>query len=298
MKNEILYYYKLDPMSIHQKNKNYYFTASEINYCLMYLEDIKLLDKFNEIKRHINTSNLPFHQIVLNIDNKEYTAINQNLYVLLKIRVVKKTINIEDILKINSVYMYEIKSVDLGKLWSEKIDFFEYQLNQMGKEYKLIIQSFSYFIGLAETAILLYNTTEKTNVVYSLNHKRITYQSTTYDLYNPFNVIGDIRIRDVCDYINSCFFSNKDAYGLIGAFVKNNFFSKEEKNLILTRILFPTYYFDLYEKIINKNIEEQEINKILDKITDYEKFILYVYQILNTNNEMANVEWIKKIMQH
>ncbi len=298
MKNEIIYNYGIEPLSIHQKEKNYYFSSESKNYLLFYCYDINIIDKTYDLYNKISPYQIPIHKFILTLENKTHILINNEYYVLLEIMVKKYSVTLEDVLKINSLYVNDKEIINWVLLWANKIDSFEYQLNQMGKQYPLLTESFSYYVGLAETAILLCNITDKTKMTKSLSHYRITALSTSYDLYNPFNIKIDLRIRDFCDYINSAFFTNKDSYKLVDDLLYYNQFSKEEKNLIFSRILFPTYYFDLYEKIIDNKKEEIEMKKIIAKVEEYEKFIVYLYTKLNTNNELVEIEWIKKIMQY
>ena len=43
-------------------------------------------------------------------------------------------------------------------LWIKKIDYYEYQINQFKKKYPYLYQTFSYYSGLTESAIMLANT--------------------------------------------------------------------------------------------------------------------------------------------
>ena len=40
-----------------------------------------------------------------------------------------------------------------ASLWSAKLDYFEYQVSELGKDKPLILDSFSYYLGLGENAI-------------------------------------------------------------------------------------------------------------------------------------------------
>lgn len=85
----------------------------------------------------------------------------------------------------------------------KKIDYLEYRMNQQGLKYKLLRESFSYYIGLAENAIILVKENSANN--FTLSHKRISYNDTTYQLYNPLNYTIDCYFRDTCEYFKSAF---------------------------------------------------------------------------------------------
>ena len=56
-------------------------------------------------------------------------------------------------------------------------------------------------------------------------------------------------------------------------------------------MLFPTYYFDLYEKVINNEIDESEIKKIIVKADSYEKILKQIYY--HFKNNQLNIEWLE-----
>ena len=46
---------------------------------------------------------------------------------------------------------------DWGNLWSSKVDYLEYQMSELGKNFPTLLNSFSYYVGLAENAISYVN---------------------------------------------------------------------------------------------------------------------------------------------
>ena len=42
-------------------------------------------------------------------------------------------------------------------------------------------------------------------------------------------------------------------------------FDKNEYIMLFSRLLFPTYYFDVYDDIINNNLKEEKIISIINK---------------------------------
>lgn len=291
MKNALNYYYNLNIETIHQKNKNYYFKINNSQFLLLeYLED-----DVNEIY-NLNiylTQIFKFHKIILNKDNSPLTIINERKYILLELIDYNNNLTINDIIKINNIPInknLKFKQNDWFSLWVNKIDYFEYQINQIGKKYPLIRESFNYYIGLAENAISLMKTVKNENIYLSLSHKRI---NTAFDLYNPLNLIIDIRVRDICEYLKYNFFENKDILNDLNIFLHYNNLSNDELLCFLARMLFPTYYFDLYEKIIKNEIKEEEIKKIIFKANKYEEILKYIY--LNIKNNNIYIEWLEKI---
>ena len=63
--------------------------------------------------------------------------------------------------------------------------------------------------------------------------------------------------------------------------------------LFLARLIYPTYYFDLYEEIIKKIKEDEEIKKITNKVDDFEKIIKKVYNYYKTFLPISKIEWLE-----
>ncbi len=292
MKNALNYHYGLAIDTIHQKQKNYYFQVDNINYLMMPYDNIEEIDEI--YKLNVILSNyFPFHQIVLNKQQNVITNINGDNYILLKIFIDKKNIEINDIINLDNINIpleqKKLRRDNWYQLWTQKVDYFEYQLSQIGKKFPIIRESFNYYVGLAENAITIVSNTNKDNIYLGLSHRRI--DNTAFQLYNPLNCIIDLRIRDICEYFKYCFFNNMDIINEVNLFLIYNKLSHEEKRLFLARMLFPTYYFDLYEKIINNEIDEIELKKVISKTEGYEKILKYIYLRFKDND--LNIEWLE-----
>ena len=291
MKNALNYYYNLNVENIHQKNKNYYFKVNNLQYMLLECVNEEISDIYS-LNIYL-TKNYPFYKIILNKENKIITLINETNYILMEINNSIKELNVNEIIKINNISIVNFNKLRRDNwytLWTNKIDYFEYQINQIGKKYPIIRESFNYYIGLAETAISLIKSINNEDMYLSLSHKRI---NNAFDLYNPLNLIIDVRIRDICEYFKFCFFENKNIFKELELFLNYNKLSYNESVYFLARMLFPTYYFDLYEKIIANEVKEEEIKKIISKVDKYEKLLKYIY--LNFKNNNLYIEWLEKI---
>jgi hypothetical protein len=295
MKNTIEYYYNIKVLRIHQNGKNYYFHSDIYDYLFLPILDINSLNVLYNLSNYLYNSMLS-HQIIATKDNQLYVKTNEENYTLLKIVSDKNIINYDQIFKLNSITFDKNENIlrrdNWYKLWTNKVDYFEYQLNQVGKKYPLIRQSFSYYVGLAENAISLFNMTDKDKLILCLSHKRIKYNSTTYDLYNPLNFVIDYRIRDICEYFKDSFFNNKNVYDDIQKYLFYNNLSYDESCLFFSRMLYPSYYFDIYEKVLMDSTLENNLNKILSKTLDYEKLLKKVYYLLRQNNKLPLIEWL------
>ncbi len=304
MKNIINYYYNLFPNDIKQDNNYFYFSYNNEKYYLFIfnrpLNDIIPLFELNlEMLRR----NILVHEIILNKDRRIVTIVDKISYILMKVYVnTKKPTTLSDInyIHINTLGINKNKQLSRNnwvKLWSDKIDYFEYQINQMGKKYPLLRESLSYFIGLGENAIsyikntyIDYNINEYNNLV--VCHKRVKADDTLLDTNNPINFILDIRVRDISEYIKSEFFNNNKLWDEIYEYFKHIRLSALEYRLLYGRLLYPSFYFDTYEEIMNNNLDEREIIKIIDKINEYEDFLKDFYAYIKLKDNIPEVNWI------
>ena len=243
------------------------------------------------------------HQIILNKDNQAVTNINNEFYILLKIcRYNNKQINLSDINYIqNMTYNIQVSKRlyrnNWVKLWSDKIDYYEYQINQLGKEYPILCDSLSYYIGLGENAIsYLVNNIKNENNILVVSHKRIDIKKGSFDFYNPVNYIIDNRVRDLSEYIKNTFFNNSFNYNELRNYLDYINLTKDEYIYLYSRLLFPTYYFDTYDEIINNKGDENNILSIIKKSYKYEEFLynIYKYIVYEKKAQIEPIEWIIK----
>ena len=233
MNNTINYYYNIRIDDLIKSNVDYYFYLNNNEYHLIKynrpIEDIESLYKLNI--QMINRRCM-VHKIIINKDKSIITMINNEPYILLKICSKNKYINLSDInyiqqMTYNIEYDKSLLRSDWVNLWCEKIDYYEYQINQLGKEYPILCDSLSYFIGLGENAIsYLVNNIKENKKTLTVSHKRINDNS--FDFYNPLNFIIDDRVRDVSEYIKKSFFNNTFNINELKSYLNYNNFNNEE----------------------------------------------------------------------
>ena len=299
MKNAINYYYNLVTYDIRHRGKKYRFKVENDEYLLVLCEyNLEELEEIYKLDVFLLQMNVYVHQIILNKDSQIITYINNEPYILMKI-LVKDTrkININDILLFQNLPMYEyfeaLRKNNWREFWMRKIDYFEYQISELGINFPVLRDSFNYFVGITETAIsLLYNFNSNSNLI--IAHRRVTFNSILQDLYNPLNLIIDSRTRDVCEYFKSLFFN--DSLDLID--IQNYFditnLTQQELYLFYVRMLFPSFYFDTYEEIINGSNDDKELLKITNKIEAYQIFLRDLYWLLKRYANLPDIEWIIK----
>lgn len=301
MKNALSYYYNLNPNDIYKKENMYKFTYDNNYYTLIDVKDnIKNLNDIYNMSIELNRKGIYTHQIILNNQNKIETYINDNVYVLLKtINKMDETIKIEDIINFSQITSnldlnIKIKRDNWYQLWINKMDYFEYQISQFGKKYSLLRESFSYFEGIVETGISLLSLEKINSNSLCISHNRIRKKDTLFDLYNPFNFIIDVKVRDIAEYIKEVL-KKENPIPLIEQYLNNMKLTDTEYKLFFIRLLYPSFYFDTYEEIIEGNIEEEQIIKAIDKIEEYEKMIKTTYDYIRNLSSLNEIEWIKKM---
>lgn len=304
MKNTINYYYNILIDDFIKSDKDYYFYLNNEEYHLIVFDrpydDIQPIYKLNmEMKKR----GCIVHEIIINKDNSAITLINNIPYILIKLcrykndRVFLNDINYIQNMTNNINYDKSLLRVDWVKLWSDKIDYYEYQISQVGKKYPLLCDSLSYFIGIGENAIsYIVNNQTSDNSFPVVSHKRINIDDGSFEFYNPLNFVIDSRVRDISEYIKNCFFKDKLDFYEIKSFFNISNLSDGEYTLLFSRLLFPTFYFDMYDEIINNNLNEERITNIISKIYQYEEFlcIIYKYIVYDKKVPLEPIEWLLK----
>ena len=306
----IKYFYNIDSNDIHKEGYNYFFSDMHHNLFCLYniskqtdrIYNVSDLKYIYEISNYLNVNNIYCHKIVLNINYELIVVVNNNTYVLLwyNNNYNNKLISIKDIEYYSNVLLFPSKKniSSWKELWSNKIDYFEYQLNQFGFKHPILRESFGFYSGLAELAITLQNSVKKSNKCVS--HYRLKSDETLFDFYNPLNLIVDNTERDFSEYCKCKFFSSlKFDYSLLINDILNYFnYNNYDNNSVLmffSRILYATEYFDKFEEIMNNNLHDRCIMKIVNKAKDYEIFIKKLYfKIKKRGYYIPQIEWIEK----
>lgn len=292
IKSLIEYYYNINITDLYKKNRNYKFEYNNNEYLFLLLTRYK--KEIVEINNLI-VDNDNYDQIIHNINNDLTTVVNNQHYIM--IRKTTKCNEIENEIKHStSIYLPTIffQTIDRSNwifLWSKKIDYIEYQQKHLEKEYVFLKNSVNYYIGMGENAIeYIYNTYKMYSNCNDLviSHKRIKKN----DFNNPLNLIVDHKGRDVAEYLKYLFFTENYDYLKIKKIITSLNLNQFSLQLLYGRLLFPTYYFDEYDRIINKENNEHTILNILKKINEYEDFLSNIYLILNQYSKIQKINWL------
>ena len=306
MKEIIKYYYNFDLNSINElKNCTTFKYNGDEYYFVFFNRGLDELKDIIEIINELKNKGIRVHDIILNRENKYLTRVGDNNYILLKL-------NTRYNEKINFIYIVEMSNklklnsknsklyrINWADLWSSKIDYFEYQIKEIGKNKKVILDSFSYYVGLTENAISYVNKINKVigksefdNI--TLAHRRIFNPNISLNYLNPLSFIFDLEVRDIAEYLKTEFFNNENGFLDLQTYLKMKRLSSYSYHMLYARLLYPSYYFDLYEDIMNNNGSEEKIVNIIDKIDEYEIFLKAAYYEISKYTNLEHIDWLLK----
>ena len=296
MNNFIKYFYGIDIDKVIYNEKYYSFVYNGYLYRLYIYDDgvgdVKFL---YDVNRKL-VGNTLVSEIIINRDNDVVSTYNGVSYILLRIfSNVNKRITLDEISFLSRTLYRDGINVDWGILWSKKIDYLEDLINENGKKYPLIVDSFNYFVGMAENAIGYFNSIGfDRNYKYVISHKVIKVDDSVEVLYNPLNIIFDYRVRDVAEYIKNSFFNrNYNVFNELILYLRRERLSLMEVKLLIARLLYPSFYFEMYEDILIDNKEEKILVEIISKLDDYEDYLAQVIGFFKVNYDIEEIPWLK-----
>ena len=289
MNNILNYYYqiivndyKVDSNGLFIYN-NHLFTLYELK---RNINEVDALLSLNEI---MLSRNININKIVKNIFNQVITFFDGHNYVLIEVNYeYLDNANIKFINSFQDKRLDILKRNNWGELWSTKIDYIEYQLMHINNSFPIINESINYYIGLAENAISYFNMLDLSNVSLYIEHRRFNKET----LYNPMELVIDYKVRDIAEYIKDNFFSKKMTILEIKNYINKLNLNNIDYILLYVRLIFPSYYFDLYDEIINNNKDEKELNNIIELSMEYEKLLYSVYLIIEKRINIIGINWI------
>ena len=290
---------------IEEKDGKYHFIYHNRDYFFTFYN--RLPEELNDILlvcKNLKDKGIDCHDIILNKDGEVLTKVDNYNYILLAISNANEQYDVIDIRQMNQKLTLGTDKSKLyrnnwGLLWSKKIDYFEYQIRELGSEKYTILESFSYYIGLAENAISYVN---KVNANYQksfydkivLAHRRIFYPNIKLNYLNPLSFIFDLEVRDIAEYLKALFFSESelDALEELALYLRTTPLTLYSYEMLYARLLYPSYYFDIYEEIMNKEKDEKALIPIITKVNDYEQFLKKAYLEISKYATIEKIDWI------
>ena len=303
MKNTINYYYNLNPNKINHIFDYYYFYIdNELYYFSVFTRNVQDAEAVYRFNQELLRRDVLVNEIVNNRMGTILTFVNQVPYILSKISVnINKPISLAEISYLAGVkisYPKELMRDNWANLWINKIDYLEYHHEQNYQKYPLLSSSFNYFVGMSENAISYLNQTLKKLSperidVGVLSHDVIGNDDTVYNLYNPENIIIDHMARDLAEYIKISFFrDNYRIFDELDEYFKYHYYSFFGVQILIARVLWPSFYFALYDGVLRGKINESEVLKITSRLVEYEKYLRDVFRYFRKYYPIDEVGWI------
>ena len=308
MKETLEYYYGLDIENIEELDGKYHIKIENQDYFFVfYNRGIEELEDIINVSNEMVKKGINVHKILINRNNSFLTKVGEYNYILFAVSNLNEEYDIFDMVKISEKLVLNNNKSNLyrnnwGTLWSEKIDYFEYQVRELSIEKDVVKNSFSYYVGMAENAISYVN---NTNMKYGgdayrivLSHRRVFYPNYKLNYLNPLSLVFDLEVRDIAEYLKAMFFKKDISFCLdeLSSYLKIRHLSLYEYQMLYARLLYPTYYFDVYESVMNKNGDEEELVNIIKKCDSYEEFLKNAYLEISKYAKIDKIEWI--INQH
>lgn len=298
MKNILEFYYNLSlEEEILNRNGNYYFVVNNNSFVFRpFYGNNNSIDDIYKLNNYL--SNFSYiDKIILNKFNSPITKVKDNLYVLILLKG-NNNINLSIISNLASIDIPSFKSLERNNwevLWGNLIDYYEMQIGQNEKKYPLIRESFDYFVGMGENAISYLVNTKKEVKPNFYDKKVLSHNNLYNSLFDPLNIILDHKARDLAEYIKLSFFNNnQNIFKELDEYFYYNHYSFYGMRILFARIIYPSFYFKLYDEILSKKKEEKELNSIIKRIDEYELYLSNIYFYLRKYYDIPMIEWLKK----
>lgn len=294
MKILLMYNYNMYEPTIYRVDNQTYIKDKQKRYLLY---EVQSEEELNELyillNKYFPKNNL--YKIVKTKSNALFVQYYNKKLVLIEI--VKQGVDRENQLK----EMLELPSVEYSKynldrsnwyyLWSKKNDFTEYQYTYQKGKSKILDESIDYYMGMAETAISYLKIMQDENIntqnLY-LSHKRIELK----ELYNPLNIVVDYKERDISEYLKYLFYNEQENNININEIINivQNYNLQPER--IYARLIYPTYFFDVFEKFDTEKNFENDLKKIIYNADKYEQYLKIIYNEFSKKFSIKKIDWL------
>ena len=286
MKNILNYYYG---MIVDKVSDERYFSYNNHLFCLVeYQRNIDEIDSLVLLNNYMLSNNIKINKIIRNNYNEVLTYHEEKYYCLLLIKYEGIGSSFHFIPIINNPKLDILKRNKWAYLWSMKVDYVEYQVKHIRKKYPIINDSIEYYIGLSENAISYFKMLVLDNIPLYIGHRRINKNK----MYNPLELVIDYKVRDISEYIKQVFFNKEKAIYEIKQFLNGLNLNDMDYILLYCRLLFPSYYFDVYDRIIKGEQKEDSLTRITELVNDYEELLYNVYLIIKRKTNILGIDWI------
>lgn len=76
------------------------------------------------------------------------------------------------------------------------------------------------------------------------------------------------------------------------AYLKIQHLTYYEASMLYARLLYPSYYFDIYEDVMNNDRNEEDLVSIVSKCNSYELFLKEAYLEISKYAPIEKADWL------
>lgn len=239
--------------------------------------------EFEKVLNYLISNNLKSLKVVMNKNGSYISEFNGKKYVLMESdcenEIIDFPICIGGLINENNYW---------NEIWENRVVQLEKHKSELSLN-KDIFYILNYYIGLIEICIYNYNLLirkygQKNGL--SIQHNRIEFPIYSFSYYNPVNYLFDFEFRDFAEYLKMRFFysdfSTDEAISVIDNYNFDNF----SINMFFVRLIYPTYFLELYDMQNKNNVYSDLFYDLLKKSSQYENFILKLITAMSSKYEI------------
>lgn len=239
--------------------------------------------EFEKVLNYLISNNLKSLKVVMNKKGSYISEFNGKKYVVMESdcenEIIDFPICIGGLINENNYW---------NEIWENRVVQLEKHKSELSLN-KDIFYILNYYIGLIEICIYNYNLLirkygQKNGL--SIQHNRIEFPMYSFSYYNPVNYLFDFEFRDFAEYLKMRFFysdfSTDEAISVIDNYNFDNF----SINMFFVRLIYPTYFLELYDMQNKNNVYSDLFFDLLKKSSQYENFILKLITAMSSKYEI------------
>ena len=239
--------------------------------------------EFEKVLNYLISNNLKSLKVVMNKKGSYISEFNGKKYVVMESdcenEIIDFPICIGGLINENNYW---------NEIWENRVVQLEKHKSELSLN-KDIFYILNYYIGLIEICIYNYNLLirkygQKNGL--SIQHNRIEFPIYSFSYYNPVNYLFDFEFRDFAEYLKMRFFysdfSTDEAISVIDNYNFDNF----SINMFFVRLIYPTYFLELYDMQNKNNVYSDLFYDLLKKSSQYENFILKLITAMSSKYEI------------
>ena len=239
--------------------------------------------EFEKVLNYLINNNLKSLKVVMNKNGSYISEFNGKKYVVMESdcenEIIDFPICIGGLINENNYW---------NEIWENRVVQLEKHKSELSLN-KDIFYILNYYIGLIEICIYNYNLLirkygQKNGL--SIQHNRIEFPMYSFSYYNPVNYLFDFEFRDFAEYLKMRFFysdfSTDEAISVIDNYNFDNF----SINMFFVRLIYPTYFLELYDMQNKNNVYSDLFYDLLKKSSQYENFILKLITAMSSKYEI------------